>query len=351
MSLIEKYLTLWIFLAMVFGVALGYVFPEIAEVIGSLSIGTTSIPIAIGLILMMYPPLAKVKYEEMGRVLTNVKLISFSLLQNWIVGPIVMFLLAVMFLRAYPEYMMGVIVIGLARCIAMVIVWNELAEGDRELCVGLVAFNTIFQVLLYAVYIYIFINVMLDWLGITKGLNISISMGEVAKAVFVYLGIPFIAGVITRYGSFKIKGREWFENVLAPKISIITPIALLFTIVVMFSFKGEYIVELPYHVFRIAVPLALYFIIMWFITFFIGYKLGFDYPQNTAEAFTAASNNFELAIAVSVAIWGISSNQAFATVIGPLLEVPILISLVNVALKLREKLYGVEVDKSLVLLH
>ncbi len=300
---------------------------------------------------MMYPLLAKVKYEEMGRVLTNVKLISFSLLQNWIVGPIVMFLLAVTFLRAYPEYMMGVIVIGLARCIAMVIVWNELAEGDRELCVGLVAFNTIFQVLLYAVYIYIFINVMLDWLGITKGLNISISMGEVAKAVFVYLGIPFIAGVITRYGSFKIKGREWFENVLAPKISIITPIALLFTIIVMFSFKGEYIVELPCHVFRIAMPLVLYFIIMWFITFFIGYKLGFDYPQNTAEAFTAASNNFELAIAVSVAIWGISSNQAFATVIGPLLEVPILISLVNVALKLREKLYGVEVDKSLVLLH
>jgi len=343
LSLIEKYLTLWIFLAMVFGVTLGYVFPEIAGIIGSLSIGTTSIPIAIGLILMMYPPLAKVKYEEMGRVLTNVKLISFSLFQNWIVGPIVMFLLAVAFLRDYPEYMLGVIVIGLARCIAMVIVWNELAKGDRELCVGLVAFNTIFQVLLYSIYIYIFINVMLGWLGIAKGLNVSISIGEVAKAVFVYLGIPFIAGVITRYGSFKIKGREWFENVLAPKISIITPIALLFTIVVMFSFKGEYIVELPYHVFRIAVPLALYFTIMWFITFFIGYKLGFDYPQNTAEAFTAASNNFELAIAVSVAIWGINSNQAFATVIGPLLEVPILISLVNVALKLREKLYGVEV--------
>ncbi len=339
LSLIEKYLTLWIFLAMIFGVALGYTFPDVAYFIGSLSIGTTSIPIAIGLILMMYPPLAKVRYEEMGKVITNVKLISFSLLQNWIVGPIVMFSLAVAFLRDYPEYMMGVIVIGLARCIAMVIVWNELAEGDRELCVGLVAFNTIFQVLLYSIYIYIFINVMLGWLGIAKGLDVSISIGEVAKAVFIYLGIPFIAGIVTRYGSFKIKGREWFEKVLAPKISIITPIALLFTIVVMFSFKGESIVELPYHVFRIAVPLTLYFIVMWFATFFAGYKLGFDYPQNTAEAFTAASNNFELAIAVSVAIWGIYSNQAFATVIGPLLEVPILISLVNVALKLRERFY------------
>ena len=340
LSLIEKYLTLWIFLAIVFGVALGYVFPQMAEIIGSLSIGTTSIPIAVGLILMMYPPLAKVKYEEMGKVFQNLKLLAFSLTQNWIVGPVVMFLLAVTLLRDMPEFMIGVILVGLARCIAMVIVWNELAEGDRELAVGLVAFNAIFQILFYAVYMYIFITLALNKLGLVEGVEANISITEAAKTVFIYLGIPFIAGVTTRYGSFKLKGRDWFENVLAPKISLLTPAALLFTIVVMFSLKGEYIVELPFQVIRVAIPLTLYFLIMWFVTFFISYKLGVDYPKATAVSFTAASNDFELAIAVAVAIFGIYSNQAFATVIGPLIEVPVLISLVNVALMFKEKLYG-----------
>lgn len=340
LSLVEKYLTLWIFVAILFGVALGYTFPGIAEIIGSLSIGTTSIPIAVGLILMMYPPLSKVRYEEMGKVFRNLKLLTFSLIQNWIVGPLVMFALAVTFLGDFPEYMIGVILVGLARCIAMVIVWNELAGGDRELAVGLVAFNAIFQILTYAIYIHIFINVMLTSLGVIKGLEASISIVEAAKTVFIYLGIPFIAGLVTRYASFKIKSKNWFENVLAPKLSLVTPAALLFTIIIMFSFKGEYIVQLPYHVLRIAVPLALYFFIMWFLTFFIAYRLGVDYPKTVAVAFTAASNDFELAIAVAVAIFGIYSNQAFATVIGPLLEVPILISLVNIALKLKQKLYA-----------
>jgi len=340
LSVIEKYLTLWIFIAILSGVALGYVFPGIAEIIGSLSIGTTSIPIAVGLILMMYPPLSKVRYEEMGKVFRNLKLLAFSLIQNWIVGPLVMFALSVTFLGDFPEYMMGVILVGLARCIAMVIVWNELAEGDRELAVGLVAFNAIFQILTYAIYIHIFINVMLTSLGVIKGLEASISIVEAAKTVFIYLGIPFITGLATRYTSFKMRGKNWFENVLAPKLSLVTPAALLFTIIIMFSFKGEYIVQLPYHVLRIAVPLALYFFIMWFLTFFIAYRLGVDYSKTTAVAFTAASNDFDLAIAVAVAIFGIYSNQAFATVIGPLLEVPILISLVNIALKLKRKLYA-----------
>ena len=338
LSLMEKYLTIWIFLAMIGGIGLGYMYPKIADVIGALSIGTTSIPIAIGLILMMYPPLAKVKYEEIGKIFRNLKLLSFSLLQNWIVGPIVMFTLAILFLKDFPEYMIGVILVGLARCIAMVIVWNELAEGDREVAVGLVAFNAIFQILFYAVYIYVFITLALNQLGIVKDLNISISISEAAKTVFIYLGIPFIAGLVTRYSSFKLKGKEWFESYFAPKISLMTPIALLFTIVVMFSLKGEYIVELPYHVLRIAIPLTLYFLIMWFVTFFIAYRLGVDYPKTTAVSFTAASNDFELAIAVAVAIFGIYSNQAFATVIGPLIEVPVLISLVNVALVFRERL-------------
>ncbi|WP_048096826.1 ACR3 family arsenite efflux transporter [Geoglobus ahangari] len=336
----EKYLTLWIFLAIISGIALGYVYPEIADIISSLSVGTTSIPIAIGLILMMYPPLAKVKYEEMGKIFRNLKLLAFSLVQNWIVGPVVMFLLAITLLRDLPEFMMGVILVGLARCIAMVIVWNELAEGDRELAVGLVAFNAIFQILFYAVYIYVFITIALNWLGLVTGVEADVSIAEAAKTVFIYLGIPFIAGVVTRYVSFRLKGKDWFENVLAPKLSLLTPAALLFTIIVMFSLKGEYIVELPLQVMRVAVPLTLYFLIMWFATFFIAYKLGVDYPKTTAVSFTAASNDFELAIAVAVAMWGIHSNQAFATVIGPLIEVPVLISLVNVALKLKERLYA-----------
>ncbi len=339
LSPIEKYLTLWIFLSMVLGVALGYIYPEIATIISSFSIGTTSIPIAVGLILMMYPPLTKVKYEEMGKVFGNLKLLAFSLTQNWIVGPLVMFLLAVALLRDYPEYMMGVILVGLARCIAMVIVWNELAEGDRELAVGLVAFNAVFQVLFYAVYIYIFITVFLTKLGLAEGVDVNISIIEAAKTVFIYLGIPFMGGVVTRYSLLKRKGIQWFENIFAPRISLLTPAALLFTIVVMFSLKGEYIVELPLHVARVAMPLAAYFAFMWFVTFFIAYRLGVDYPKTTTVSFTAASNDFELAIAVAVAIFGINSGQAFATVIGPLIEVPVLISLVNVALKFREMLY------------
>ncbi len=342
LGLIEKYLTLWIFLAIIFGITLGYFYPEASTILSAMSIDTTSIPIAIGLILMMYPPLAKVKYEEMGKVFRNLKLLSFSLTQNWIVGPIVMFLLAIALLRDMPAFMMGVILVGLARCIAMVIVWNELAEGDRELAVGLVAFNAIFQILFYAVYIYLFITLALTKLGLAEGVNAEVSIIDAAKTVFIYLGIPFIAGVVTRYMSFRLKGKEWFEKVLAPKISPITPIALLFTIVIMFSLKGEYIVELPYNVLRVAVPLALYFLIMWFATFFIAYRLGVDYPKTTAVSFTAASNDFELAIAVAIAIWGINSDQAFATVIGPLIEVPVLISLVNVALKFRERFYGIK---------
>jgi ACR3 family arsenite transporter len=345
LGLIEKYLTLWIFLAIIFGVALGYVYPEISGILAMMSIDTTSIPIAIGLILMMYPPLAKVKYEEMGKVFRNLKLLGFSLTQNWVVGPIVMFLLAIVLLRDMPTgFMMGVILVGLARCIAMVIVWNELAEGDRELAVGLVAFNAIFQILFYAVYIYIFITLALTKLGLAEIVKAEVSIVDAARTVFIYLGIPFVGGVLTRYGSFKLKGKEWFENVLEPKISPITPIALLFTIIVMFSLKGEYIVELPYNVFRVAIPLALYFLIMWFVTFLIAYRLGVDYPKTTAVSFTAASNDFELAIAVAIAIWGIQSEQAFATVIGPLIEVPVLISLVNVALKLRKKIYGINLE-------
>ncbi|MDW8014376.1 MAG: ACR3 family arsenite efflux transporter, partial [Archaeoglobaceae archaeon] len=339
LSLIEKYLTLWIFLAITFGVALGYKHPEISDFLAAMSIDTTSIPIAIGLILMMYPPLAKVKYEEMGKVFQNLKLLSFSLTQNWIVGPVVMFILAVILLKDLPEFMVGVILVGLARCIAMVIVWNELAEGDRELAVGLVAFNAVFQILFYAVYIYIFITFALTNLKLVEGVEAEISIAEAAKTVFIYLGIPFIGGVFTRYVSFKLKGKRWFEEVLAPKISPITPIALLFTIVIMFSLKGEYIVELPYNVARVAVPLILYFLIMWFTTFFVAYKIGVEYSKTTAVSFTAASNDFELAIAVAIAIWGIHSDQAFATVIGPLIEVPVLISLVNVSLKFKRKFY------------